>query len=463
MGKNLLFEALSALKPAALRAFDKFVRSPYFNTRPEPALLLAYLGQCLDQSAAPEAEKAFAAIFPGQKYNDARLRMQNSALLSLLDQFLAQKEAESDERRQKIRTARAYRKLQLPKHFQIALREARAGVLANPQRDALHFQLLYEIEWETFQFESAAKRTDALNLQAPSDLLDAAFLLQKIRLACLTRSHEAVYNTQYHLELLEPVLQVAEAAQEQSPALALYLNCYRFLSDPEDLGAFNRLRTLLDAHAEVLPPDDLRTLFLLAINFAIKKLNSLEPGWLEATLALYRSALERETLLENGVFSRFAFNNIVAIALRLGELGWAENFVGQYKPLLERAYREATADLNLARIAYARRDLHTALLHLQRADYKDTLNNLTAKTLQLKIFYETDAFDLLESHLKSMQTYIRRHTGIGYHRTNYSRIVYFTRQLLQLNFHDAASVETFKKRLRAEPILTEKEWFLEKL
>ena len=71
----------------------------------------------------------------------------------------------------------------------------------------------------------------------------------------------------------------------------------------------------------------------------------------------------------------------------------------RHRPRLERSWRDATASLNLARVAYARKDYATALGHLQRSDYKDTINNLTAKTLQMKIYYETDEHDLLATPL----------------------------------------------------------------
>ena len=83
--------------------------------------------------------------------------------------------------------------------------------------------------------------------------------------------------------------------------------------------------------------------------------------------------------------------------------------------------------------------------------------------MQLKIYYEIDAYDLLESHLTSMKNYIRRHTAIGYHRTNYGRMVHYTQALITLNFNDKVVVETLRTRILAEPILTEKDWLLEQL
>ena len=296
--------------------------------------------------------------------------------------------------------------------------------------------------------------------------MNVAFIARKLRLACLAVSHQAVFKTEYKIGLLPEILRyVAVEKLDSIPAIGLYFHCYHFLTAEFVVGEqhFSAFRNMLLANASAFPAEELRTLYLLAINFGIKKLNESREGWLHITLDLYKNALELELLFENNQISRFAFNNISAIALRVGELDWAENFIHTYRPKLERQWRDATASLNLARVAYARKDYKTALLNLQRSDYKDLINNLIAKTLQLKIYYETDEFDLLASHLGSMKNFIRRHTAIGYHRTNYSRLVYYTEQMMTLNFSNTKAVTTLREKIEKEQILTEKEWFLEML
>ncbi|MBP6825884.1 MAG: hypothetical protein KA165_04895 [Saprospiraceae bacterium] len=487
MEKTLLFEAFASLSTAELREFGKFVRSPFFNTRPQLVALYDYLVRCREDGVPPLAEMAYAAIHPnlspsgdatstvalgatsplplGERLGvgwNQKLRLAQSALLALLEHYWMYREKFGDPDRARIRLAAAYRKRNLDKHFQIALREARQGRERLPWRHADFFHDMSLLEWEQYQYETSTRRTESLNLQAPSDHMDTAFVSRKLRLACLALSHQAVFKTEYRIGLLAPVLEHVESARLMDiPAVGLYYYCYKFLADVSPDEHFDRFRSMLPAHAAALPPDELRTLHLLAINFGIKKINESSAGWMQATLDLYKSALERDLMLENGVLSRFAFNNIAAIALRLGELDWAESFVLRYKPHLERHWREATAGLNLARIAYARRDYKTALLNLQRSDYKDLINNLIAKTLQLKIYYETAEYDLLESHLASMKNFIRRHTAIGYHRTNYSHIVQYTRQLMALNFNNPKAVAELRAQIEREEILTEKEWLLE--
>ncbi len=447
-----------------MREFGKFVHSPFFNTKPQPVALYEYLLHCRERGETPTAEGARAAIDPVRPAPGVGLRLANSALLALLEKFWVYREKFEDAGRLKIRLAGVYRKRGLAKHFQITLREARASRERLPWRHADYYHDLNLIEWEQYQYDTSAKRTESLNLQALSDLMDTAFIVRKLRLACASLSHRAVFTTDYRLGLIDAILAYVESANlTEIPAIGLYYHCYQFLTERDSDRHFEQFREMLPVYAGLFPPDELRSFYLLAINFGVRKINESAEGWLRATLDLYKSALDLDLLVENGVLSRFAFNNIAAIALRTGEVDWTEQFIHQYKPRLERQWREATSVLNLARVAYARRDYKTALLNLQRSDYKDLINNLIAKTLQLKIYYETAEYNLLESHLSSMQNFIRRHTAIGYHRTNYSRIVHYTRQLMSLRFNDAKAVAALREQIEKEEILTERDWFLEML
>lgn len=101
------------------------------------------------------------------------------------------------------------------------------------------------------------------------------------------------------------------------------------------------------------------------------------------------------------------------------------------------------------------------MLNLQEADYKDLINNLIAKTLLLKIYYETDEFDALDAHLLSMQRFIGRQRVIGYHRDNYLHIIRLTRKLMQLKMTDPAEILSFRNQIDSVAPLTEKEWFVD--
>ncbi len=465
MTTTLLWEAFSTLQKPELRDLDRFVRSPFFNRKEQLPRLFDYLRDCLENRQVPGPEAAFAAAYPNLPFDGQKMRLANSDLLELLEHYWMYREKFADADRAKIRLAGAYRKRNLPKHAHITLREARRSREQQTWRHAEHFDDLHRVELEQFQSASAANRYEAFNLQEISDLLDTTYIARKLRHVCFSLSHQAVFKTQYTFGLLEPIFQHVETENMlRIPAIALYFHACRFLADPAAETHFFRFRETLSDAADQFPPEELRALYLLAINFGVKKSN--ETGdltWYRETFGLYHAALDRELLLENGMLSRFAYNNIVGVAIRLGEVSWAETFIHRYKPALERKHREASFSLNLARVAYTRHDYGAALLHLQRADYKDFINSLNAKTLQLKIYYETAEFDALDAHLQSMHTFIIRQRAAGYHRENYLHVVRFARALLRLSPHQPAEAEAIYQQIKAEPVLSEKEWLLEQV
>lgn len=462
MEKTRLWEALLTFDNAGWRSFERLVRSPYFNRKNQLGGLFAYLRTCRDLEQQPQNETAFDAAYPGETFDNQKLRLVISDLLALLEQLLELEENKQEPLRGALRVATAYRKRRLPRHARKSLDELQTALEKRTWRHAEYFEDAYALGLENFQEAAAAKRSEAFNLQELSDGLDRAFIARKLRHVCLALSHQAVYKKAYSFGLYASVMEYAEKNNLlQYPAIALYYHACRFLSDPAAESAFFTYQDVLAGASALFPSDELRALYLLAINFGVKKSNEgASLRWYEATFGLYEAALELELLFENGVLSRFAYHNIVGIAEHLGKIDWAETFIHRYKNHLERRYREGAYNMNLARVAYARKNYRDALLHLQQADYKDFINGMNARILQMKIYFETGETDLLDSHLDSMQTYLRRQQTAGYHRDNYQNCVRYTRAMLHCNPHDAAAMTVLKKQIEEEPVLTIKGWLL---
>ena len=464
MENSLLWRTLSGFSRLEHKHFGQWLDSPFFCRKEEPRRLFAYLRKCLESGSAPDKASAWKSVDPKARSVDlVSLRLLNSELLKQAEHFMAHRDFFADEGKVAISIAGAYRRRGLDKHFQRSLRDARSYWEKQPFRNSAYFEAEAEIEYQEYQHLSAANRTEAFNLQALFDATDTAFIAGKLRQACFALSHQAVYKTEYRLDLIKEIVQFLELQPEwkEVPVIGLYYGCYLFLTDPEKEGHFFHFKQLLFENAALLPPDEQRDLHLLAINYGIKKINRLQSEYFRETLDLYQSALEKDLLLENGFLSPFAYNNIVAIALKVNELDWAERFVEEHAEKLEKKHRESNYQLNLARVNYLKKDYRKALLNLQEADYKDKINNLIAKALQLKIFFETEEFDLLDAHLRSMQAYIRRQRVFGYHKSNYLNLIRFTRKLLQHPPRSSQQKKAIVEEIKEANPLTEKEWLLQ--
>ena len=466
MENSRLWQVIISLNAAERKHLNQWLQSPFFCRRAQPLGLFTYFRSCVESGSLPVQEAAQGAVFGAEKSADVQaLRAVMTELMGHIEHFLVYSEKFDRKGDYHIRLAEAYRKRGLEKHFRQSLHAARSDWASQPYRHAEYFDAQMAIELELYQHQSAGQRTQALNWQELSNQTDTAFIARKLRQACFALSHQMVYSTGYNFGLLDMVLAHMRGSEalQAIPSVGLYYFCYLFLTEAEGEPFFREFKPRLLANLGQLPVDEQRNLHLLALNFCIRKINQSVPEYFREALDLYKSALKAELLLENGQLSHFAYSNIAAIAIKVGDTEWVEQFIHQYAPFLEKKHREAASHLNLARLEYSRQNMGAALQHLQQADYKDLINNLIAKTLQLKIYYETGEYDALDAHLQSMQTFIRRQRVIGYHKTNYQNIVRFGRRLLQLNPNSREDRQAMRQQIASEPVLTEREWFLEML
>ena len=467
IGNTLVWEIMLNLTTKERRAANFFMTSPYFNRREDIQQLYFVLdGAVRTKKAPPDKEELFCEIFPNTAYNDQKFRLLISDLFKLLERFLSLQEWESDPLGQPHLLLSAYRRRKLSRHFQTTLKQVEKKLDKQPLRHPDFYWENFLVERERYTFLSNEGRTQALNLQVMENQLSTGMIAFKLRQICLLRSHEAVFNTQYKITLINEILEVAQSPKMKKVLVVqLYFHCYQALFSNESSDEkFSYFKSLLFESQTAIPKNELKGLYLLAINFCIKKINENVDQYYREAHELYRSGLQSELLLEEGKMSRFTYNNIVGLSVRIPEVwNWVEWFVKEYRNYLEPKYRDAYFNLSSARLEFARKNYDAALHHLQQADYRDLINNLVVKTLQLKIYYEIKEFDLLESHLHTMAMFIRRNKKLGYHRENWSNIVNYTRKLIHLNPFDKSARELLRSEIEAKEILTEKQWLLEQV
>ena len=465
MENSRLATLITSLTIKELRQLSKFVRSPFFNQRTDIINFFDYLQDCVARGKViPNKEKAFKKLYPGQPYRPQQIRLVMSQLLKLAEQFLACQEFFEDDIAVRTKVATAFRKRELSKHFLTAIQEVQQKQERQPFRNAEYYTANYQIQQEQYRFTSLGQRNVEQNLQAISDNVDFAFLTTKLRQTCLALSHQSVYKTEYDFGLLQDVLQIVEREDLLSiPSIGLYYYCYHALVDRDKEAYFLKFKSLLFEHEEKFPKGETQGLYLLAINYCIRRLNEGLKNYANEGLSLYKAALQSGALLQVGVLSRFAYRNIIAMGLIVGDYQWVESFLYEYKSALDKSHRETMFNFNLAKLEYTRKNYDVALDLLNKSIYKDLLLNLAVKTMALKIYYEIGEFRLLDSHLQAMKVYIIRKKIIGYHRTNYLNLVRYTQKLVELNFYDKKAIQELKKSIAAEELVSEKNWLLAQL
>ncbi|MFN4254328.1 MAG: hypothetical protein ACK4Q5_04925, partial [Saprospiraceae bacterium] len=134
-----------------------------------------------------------------------------------------------------------------------------------------------------------------------------------------------------------------------------------------------------------------------------------------------------------------------------------------YRADLPAHERENVYRYNLAVFNFRRGDFDETLELLRDVAFADPMYNLESRKMLLKIYFEQNALDALESLLDNLLNWLRRHGELGYHREMYRNLASFVRRLLRLVPGDTDGRKRLEKKVLDTPLVAERKWLLEKI
>lgn len=464
MKQSKLVEIFGSLTKKEKREVGKFVRSPYFNQRDDVVRLYDYLVESYTTKEPLEKEEAFKAVYPKEHYSEKQMRYLMSFLFKVFRAYLAVNELEKDQTLYQSMVTRSLRKKNTERVFNLEWKTAVDQLDAQKIRNNDYHFKSYLLKNELFLSAKNRSRSSVPGFQGLSDELTNFFIADTLRQNCLALSYQTINQVGFKQNMLPQVIEYVEENDfSNTPAVLIYFYGYKLLSGEEPLKNFKILSNYIVKYGLCFPKNELKDIYLLALNFCIRKVNEGVYPFKREAFELYKKGLEQEVFIENNYLSRFTYKNVVAIALGLSEYEWVENFIDSFAQFLEKKYRHSAYCFNLALYYFKKEKYGKAMELLQQVGTDDVLNNLNARRMLLRIYYDLEELDALESLLGSFQTYIYRKKDLGYHRDLYLNLIRFTRRLLQLDFKDVEKVETMKKEIQAKERVAEREWLLEKL
>ena len=466
MKKSQLLNILKTFSAKDIREMRKWLQSPAHNQREDVIRLFEYFFEDhhLDKEYFLEKPIVYSWIFPKETFDDAKMRQVMFFLLKTIEEFFTYQELINDTVNSQIALAKIYRNRKLDKLYHKSLKRLRNQHEASELKNYTFFKNKFKIEEEEYAYLRNAKRA-SFNLQEVSNSFDHYFITAKLRQIVLMAAHQNVYKTDYEIEFLEEILNRSKLEKYISiPAVAIYFYGYKTITDKENVSYFQKLKEQIRKHGHTFPLFEIRDIYLMTINYCIGRMNAGIESFIREAFEMYKLGFEKKILIENNQITRVTFHNAVTNGLILKEYKWVKDFIKNYQQYLGEKHRQGFVYYSLARLHYEEKDYDQAMkLLVQEVHYDDIIINLSAKTLLMKMYYEQEEFDVLESLLESMRTYIQRKKVMGYHKNNYKHIVRYTKKLLKINPYSKAKKEKLKNEIEATTPLTEKKWLLTQL
>lgn len=467
MQKSVLLEIIRSLDKKEIRELNKWLQSPAHNQRQDVVKLFEFLVKNLpngDESA--EKTRAWKYVFPGQPFDDAYLRQVMYFLLKAIEDYLVFAELSKNHVDHQLILTRIYRKRKLEKPFNQAQREGLKMLEDQPLRNDTYYLNTFFFAQVEYEHRMAISQNGPVNLQETADALEKWFVEERLRISKDMIAHHQIFQKiHYDHGLLDETLGYAEKkGMLNEPAIAVYYYAYKAFTNPTEEAYFENFEKLIQSHSSRFQASEIRTLYLAALNYCVPKVNQGRQDFYRKAYELYKKGVETGILMENGELSRYTFLNTVSSALKVSEFEWAELFIHQFKDFLEEKHRSGTANFSLSRLYFEKGEYAKAQHFLTQFEYDDMLQNIVAKTMLLKIYFETDEYDAFESLLESLRTYLQRKEALDSTRkASYKNMISLMKKLLQLNIYSKVQREVFRELVAKTNPLAERDWFLRQL
>ncbi len=460
MKKTIIAKSIAAMSTKDKRRFLFFVRTPYFNTRQDLIALSAVL---LDEEidlVELTKQQVFDQAFPEKKYNGQEFRLLLSYLKKKVELFFSVEVYLKDESAQSLALLSALKKQQDPHLYQKKLIRYRDKTYE--QKDWAFFYGQYRLEEQNLEVLVEAAKSTEVDYAVLSDKLDRFYLSLKLRNICTGILFHSLFDSQYSFPDLDLTMKLANQKKFLSfPTISIYYYFIKLITGNKNY--FATIKETLFANRHSFSQSEFQDVFKMILNFYIRNINETSISYVPEALAFYKKGLDLNLLMKNGYLSQTTFSNIVGMAIKEKELEWVDSFLNTYTDLLNKKERKEVYSLNKARLEYSLKNFDSAIFHINNVNYKQFFPAVTARLLQIKIYWEIGQMDLLFQDLHSLKYYVQRKKVIGYYYELLNNTIKFIRKLAELNQFDKKEKINFKKQILQEENLLEKEWILEQL
>lgn len=466
MKNTKLILTLNSLSKEELRSFRYFLSCKLFNRREDPIRLFDYLKDALSRSKPIDKKTVFQKLLPNKPFNEIEFRNQMAYLSKPLNQFLAFQKLYAYQGDELIAMCHAFRERGLYKQFETTIKKATTLQQTSALQDSDFYYRNFQLEQERYYTSTQQGRTHTTNLKEVAQSLDISYFANRLRQSCYMLSHQNMYNTAYDFTIVGHVLEeVKRKNLIQIPAIGIYYYCYLAQVYPDNVSYFKSFQHLLIKNSEQFTISEMKDIYLLAINIAIKRYNQGHRDIVTDLLELYQSGIDQNILLTNNFLSRFTYKNVVVLALTQKQFEWAESFINDYSSLLEKDYQEVMRQYNLAKFYCEKKEFDAALEYLFLTDTSDDAYiNIDTKILLARIYHEQDNTDAQIALSESFKKILNRKKEIlGYHYNTYRNFLNCINKLTVLNPYNRSDKQALLEEIKNTKPLPDKHWFVEQL
>lgn len=468
MKESKLIQLLQSCNRHDINKLLDMAASPFFNKNEAVSACMQFLADQHPKFRDELVEKAvvFHHLFPNDTYDDQRLRYIMSDLTRLVEQYLLWRQLEKEPVVSIHLQIRALQERNLTNLVPPYLDQAKRHNEKYPFADQDKFFNAFLLERNNYEYV-ASKRNVAIRetLQGIISNLDFYYFINKLKFSAELANHVNVIAGQFDPLLLDEIIALVENSQlQKEPAVGIYYLILKMLLQPEDESYYHALKDALSKSHDLFPPTELNDMYIFARNYCARQINSGNSTFLCEIFDLFNTLTESGILYMHGELSQWDYKNMVAVALRLEEYRWAEDFIESARHHIREEDRDNAYHYNKALYFYHLKSFDRTLELLRNVAFTDVYYHLDYKSLLLKTYYELGEYEAMGSLIEAFYVYLRRNKLVSdYNKESYANFLKVVKKLVRIRFSGKEKAAQLEKQLDDMKPIANLSWIHKKL
>ena len=466
-----MFSFLKKLTSEEFNKLEKFINSPFFNTRPIIILLFNYLKKKLNNLNDFSKVEIFRSIYPGEKYNDPKIRRLLADFKALYEKFLGYYRIEKCDR-----DFVAVRSLEMMyekgmHEFQSTYKQTSRYLKSKFIKDDNYYKNLARVESLNFynSYNKYKLRSEE-SLKNSSLYIDLHFVFSKmhlyrdILLYKISSGKDFQFETELFNEAINYTTKNIAIIKKNHPNLYIIYLVVMATIEKKKKNYIKKLMMYIRKNEKRFDKERLNYYYTYVTSYYWTEINGGNIKYFKSVFDIYKYMESNNFLKINDCFAHHIFNSIVIAALSNFEFDWTERFINKYKGSIEPGYERDAYNINLAKLYFIKKDYNSALNYLNNVEYKDPNYFISAKILLAKTLYEQGDLGTIKYVIDSLKHYAFRNKNLVSHQVKGTKmIVKYLSLLIQGTKKGHLNTLRLKKMLDDEKqFVPHKNWFYEK-
>lgn len=418
-------------------------------------------------------EIVYKYLYPNENYKKSKIDKLMSALLKRVQNYIGIHFGieKNDSIQEMITLVDFFNKRLDNEKERSYLEKAKRTLNKSIKKDKSHYYQSFQINEQIIRRDYLLqdKHIGVSDYDSILQPLDIYYLLHKLEYACFFLSMDRFrkpVEVNSIIELLDAIKPIyASKGILEIPLINLNYHAYELLKNlnEADYWAFKKM---FYKYEESIPKESIRIFISIIRNFIAWQYNHGQDHLVHEFFEINKDHLKQGYLnIGKGILPT-TFINIVTVGLNVKAYEWVFQFLNDYRYKIVGAKNAKNVYLyNLAAYYFACKEYEEAL-NLLKANYEDLFYKISAKRLELKIYYETKS-PILESRMDAFKIYIYRIPKaiiLDHQRSKDNNFINALRRLHnpETAFSDDR-LDRLARKIKSTKLLSEKKWLIEKI